>query len=186
MDEEKWRDIKGYEGLYQVSNYGRIKSFKHKKIRILKTVINKYGYERVILCKNNQNKNFSVHRLVAIAFIHNPNNYPQVNHKDENKSNNYVDNLEWCTRSYNCCYGNRNKKIAEKMKIINKGKHYSPRTEFKKGENVKKVKCIELNKTYNSIIEASKELNISSGNITNVCKKKKYNKTAGGYRWEYC
>ena len=101
--EEIWKDIKGFEGLYQVSNMGRVKSVR--KNIILKNQIARKGYERVILCINNSPKNYFVHRLVANAFIPNPDNLPQVNHKDENKLNNRVENLEWCTQKYNVNYG---------------------------------------------------------------------------------
>lgn len=121
---EVWKDIPNYEGLYQASNYGKIKSFD-KVVRTL----NQYGkestriikgkilipsgkkYLKVALFKNNKRKYYSVHRLIAITFIPNPNKLPQVNHIDENKHNNKVDNLEWCTSKYNCNYGNRNNKI---------------------------------------------------------------------------
>ena len=107
---EIWRDIEGYECLYQVSNLGRIKSLKfwsnvHKKYyekeTILKNKINKHGYEFVGLHKHNKTKNFSVHRLVAEAFIDNPKMYKEVNHIDGNKLNNNVENLEFTTRSEN-------------------------------------------------------------------------------------
>lgn len=114
---EIWKDIKEYEGLYQVSNFGRIKSLPRKGTyaRILKPSTNKDGYLQVHLCKNGKLKTFLVHRLVAEAFLDNPNNLPQVNHKDENPQNNNVENLEFCSAKYNTNFGNRNKKIAEKM-----------------------------------------------------------------------
>lgn len=119
MKKEIWKDILGYEGLYQVSNFGRVKSLKFGKERILKPGINKYGYLHVVLSKNNKQKNFYVHRLVAEAFISNPHNYPCVNHKDENPLNNNVENLEWCTASYNSNYGTRNERMS-KSKINGK------------------------------------------------------------------
>ena len=115
--EEIWKDIEGYEGLYQVSNLGRVKSFPRKgthttKERILKLTKSNKNYVIVILKNNYIQKAKSVHRLVAEAFIPNPNNLPQVNHKDENKLNNKVDNLEWCDNIYNCNYGTRNKRLS--------------------------------------------------------------------------
>lgn len=104
---EEWRDIKGYEGLYQVSNKGRIKSLKSwggNNERIMKPRNQGTGYYMVGLSKNKQYKQFLIHRLVAMAFIPNSNNYDFVNHKDENKTNNVVENLEWCTKSYNAIY----------------------------------------------------------------------------------
>lgn len=102
--EEIWKDKKDYEGHYQVSNLGRIKSIKFGKERILKQHI-KRGYYYVGLSKNGIVKRYLVHRLVAQAFIDNPNNYKEVNHKDENKLNNSVDNLEWCNAKYNINFG---------------------------------------------------------------------------------
>lgn len=119
---EIWRPIKGYEGLYEVSNLGRIKSLKRlvKKWdgyrtvteKILTPKTNNRGYLRITLCKDGITKTFSPHRLVAEAFLDNPDNLPCVNHKDENPLNNVVSNLEWCTYSYNNSYGNRNNRIA--------------------------------------------------------------------------
>ena len=118
---EIWKPIKGYEGLYEVSNFGRIKSLKFGKERIIKGSKDKYGYLQVGLSKNNKSKTFKVHRLVAEAFIDNTDNLPQVNHKDENPSNNVVSNLEWCDAKYNCNYGShREKQInsQQKRKIL--------------------------------------------------------------------
>ena len=135
---EIWKDIEGYEGIYQVSNLGNVKvldryvnsSIKNNKIvkrqgKILKQYIKK-GYLQVTLTLNNKRKYYNVHRLVANAFIPNPDKLPQVNHKNENKYDNRVENLEWCTAKYNCNYGTRNSKIYNK-------------TSFKKG-------CIPWNK----------------------------------------
>lgn len=112
---EQWKNIEGYEGLYQVSNYGRIKSFKRGKERILKPQKNNWDYLQVYLNKNGKQVWKKVHRLVAEAFLENPNNYDQVNHKDENKQNNCVDNLEWCNAKHNINFGSRNKKVANKL-----------------------------------------------------------------------
>lgn len=108
---EEWRDIDGYEGYYQVSNLGRVKGIKlirqYKKERILSQYLldRGKGYYKVWLYKDKKRKMYYVHRLVAQAFIPNPNNYPDINHKDENPRNNVVDNLEWCTESYNMSFG---------------------------------------------------------------------------------
>ena len=107
---EIWKDIKDFEGLYQVSNLGNVRRIKFinnkiekEKITMLKP--NKNIYLQVMLCKNGKTKRKNVHRLVAETFIDNPNNYDCVNHKDENKHNNSINNLEWCTRIYNMNYG---------------------------------------------------------------------------------
>jgi len=114
-DSEVWKDIKGFEGLYQVSNMGRMKILAHnnkrgykRKGKIMKLSLNAYGYKQVGISKNDKHYTRRVHRLVAQAFIPNPNNYPIINHKDEVKTNNKVSNLEWCTVEYNNNYGTRN------------------------------------------------------------------------------
>ena len=116
--EEVWKEIEGYEGKYQVSNFGRVKSLNYSNTgeeHILKQ--GKTGRDKDYYCvglsKNGKLKSYLVHRLVAIAFIQNPNNLPQVNHKDEDKSNNCVWNLEWCDNDYNSNYGTRNEKVAK-------------------------------------------------------------------------
>jgi hypothetical protein len=114
---EIWRDIEGFEDLYQISNEGRVKSLgnnKSRKEKMLKGVKNSNGYLGVGLYKNGKLVRKYVHRLVAEAFIPNPNHYKEVNHKDENKQNNHVDNLEWCSSKYNANYGTRNQKSSEK------------------------------------------------------------------------
>ena len=113
-ENEVWRDIEGYEGMYEVSNLGRVKSLKYGKEKILKPERNKYGYLRVCLFKNRDRNWCLIHRLVALTFILNPQNLPMVNHKDENPSNNNVTNLEWCDSKYNNNYGTRNQRIADK------------------------------------------------------------------------
>lgn len=125
--EEIWKDIKGFNGIYQVSNLGRVKSidrwieYKSKngnlsrkliKGKIFTDCFDKGGYRSVTFSYNSKNYYFSVHRLVAQTFIPNPDNLPQVNHKDENPSNNCVDTLEWCTAKYNNNYGNHNQKLS--------------------------------------------------------------------------
>lgn len=126
MNKEIWKDIKGYEGLYQVSSKGNVRSLdrmvnspngmRMSKGRILKQC--KCGsYSKVTLSKSSRVKSYDVHPLVAKAFIPNPNNYPQINHKNENRYDNRVENLEWCTPKYNANYGTRNKRAAEKHRI---------------------------------------------------------------------
>ena len=150
---EIWKDIEGYEGLYQVSNKGRIKSLNridsrgHKvNEKILSSKPNNKGYLRVHLYKNGKRKPFSVHRLVAIAFIPNPNNLLEVNHKDENKENNTVDNLEWCDRKYNANYGGRN----ERASVSNKGKKHKKHKKYKKPKFKKQILCIETGEIFDT------------------------------------
>ena len=162
---EIWKDISEYTGLYQVSNYGNVRNIKTSKK--LKPGI-KRGYYQVGLIVNKKRKWYSVHRLVAKEFIPNTENLPQINHKDENKLNNNVNNLEWCTVSYNNCYGTRLKRVKEKVS--------------------KKVLQYDLNgnfiKEYNSLTEATKLNNIKSiGNIS-MCCNGKY-KHVKGYIWRY-
>lgn len=124
--EEIWKDIKGYERFYRISNTGKVYSVdrviktKNDKIYLcfgkeLKFKVDAKGYIRVTLCKNGTNKSYLLSRLVADHYLENPNNYEFVNHKDENKLNNCDFNLEWCTRNYNNNYGTRGKRIAQKL-----------------------------------------------------------------------
>jgi hypothetical protein len=180
---EIWKDVSNYEGLYQVSNLGRIKSLerkinrKHSTTMLLKEKIlkqqNMNGYKFVRLSKNNIIKQHFVHRLVAIAFIKNPNNYNEVNHKDEKTNNNYVYNLEWCTHKYNMNYGTINQRRSK--------------TETKTKKNGKKIIQYDINnvfiKKWNNQLEIQKQLKIAQPHISNCCKGKR--KTAGGYIWKY-
>ena len=102
---EIWKSIIGYEGLYEASNLGRIRSLKYDKVRILKPGKDECGYLRVVLYKGGKKNFCKVHRLVAEAFIPNPYNLPEINHRNEIKSDNFVENLEWCTHCYNVSYG---------------------------------------------------------------------------------
>lgn len=114
-----WKDIEGYEGLYQVSNTGQVKSLNYKGhgvVRLLKQDVIHNGYKRVSLFKNGKKKNYLVHRLVAITFLPNPHGYKEINHIDENKANNMISNLEWCSREYNMNYGTVIKRSSEKRK----------------------------------------------------------------------
>lgn len=102
---EEWRAVPGYEGLYEVSNMGNVRNVRRNTLLRLPKTNN--GYIRIVLSKNGIKTGFQVHRIVAQAFLPNPDNLPQVNHKDEVKSNNCVDNLEWCSAKYNSNYGSR-------------------------------------------------------------------------------
>ena len=124
---EEWKSIPGYEGLYEISSYGRVKSLEisyvrkngvmdHKPEIILKPKNNGKGYSVVCLYKNKKHKYCLIHRLVAQTFIPNPDNLPMINHKDEDKTNNSVDNLEWCTAKYNSNYKDVQKRRSQRMK----------------------------------------------------------------------
>lgn len=165
---EEWKPIKGYEGLYEISNFGRVYSLITNKI--LKFV-NCNGYYGVNLVKNGLMKKTTIHRLVAQAFITNPNNYSCVNHKDENKLNNHVDNLEWCSYKYNSNYGTSIQRQSEKIKGRLNGKQSKP------------IRCVETNIIYPSSAEAGRQLNIYKCCITKCCRGQ--NKTYKGYHWEY-
>lgn len=121
LENEIWKDIIGYEGLYQVSNLGRVKN----PFKILKSAIDRYGYEKVSLTKNKISKSFKVHRLVAINFIPNPENKDSVNHIDHNKLNNLPENLEWVNHRENMNHHflNNNKNQASKYVGITWHKH---------------------------------------------------------------
>ena len=162
---EIWKDIPEYEGLYQISNLGNVKSLYRLannnhiiKERILKPQENYNGYFIVNLYKNNKMQARFVHRLVGKVFINNPNNYNYINHIDKNKSNNKVNNLEWCTQSYNVIYS-KGKKVNQ----------------YDKNNN--------FIKTWNSIADVKRTLDINSSLIVRCCKNRK--KSAGGYIWKY-
>ena len=177
-EEEIWRDIVGFEGYYQVSNLGRVKSVERTvKIgrgcyravheRILKTRKDRDGYLHVQLWKDDKGKEYLVHRLVANAFLENSQNLPEVNHIDQDKTNNIVNNLEYCSSSYNCNYGTRNKKIAEKLS--------------KPVIGIDKITGLIVE--FPSAHEASRQIGINQSSITKCCKGKK--KSCGGHIWFY-
>ena len=161
--DEIWRDIEGYEGLYKISNKGRVKSLKWGKERILRPGIDGYGYMFVCLCNDNVMKYFKLHRLVAQAFIPNLYNKPQVNHLDENKKNNCVDNLEWATAKENINYGTRNERASRKIL------QYS-----KSGEFIRE---------WQGALEVERVLGIDNSHINACCRGKR--KSAGGFIWKY-
>lgn len=169
--QEEWRDVKEYEGLYQVSNFGRVKSLSRKikypnghihpySEKILKEYVTPNGYPSVALGKDGKNTRVSVHRLVANAFIDNPDNLPQINHKDGNKQNNNIENLEWITVSNN---------ILHAIYVLK--------------NRTRPVECIETGKRYISIKEAAKSAGVDPSYLAKVAKG--YAKTSGGFHWKY-
>jgi hypothetical protein len=179
MVEEIWKDVVGYEGLYEISNLGNLRScgkyvwnrfsYCYRDGKIMKQNIDRYGYSRAILSKDGYQKNKQIHRLVAEAFIDNPYNLPEVNHKDCNKTNNNVDNLEWIT-------GIENTRHA----IANGRMHYDEietpviQIDYKTGRVINK---------YKSIAEVNRLLGYHIGNISLCCKGSKF--TSNGFAWQY-
>jgi hypothetical protein len=166
---EIWKTISDYPN-YMVSSLGRVKSLNYKrtgKEEILKPCVDSIGYCNVGLCKDNKQKKIYIHRLVAQAFIPNPDNLSQVNHKDENKQNNCVDNLEFCDATYNNTYGTRLERASKACQ--------------------KSVVQLDKNnnfiKEFSSITQVGNDLNISLGNVSNCCRGKV--NFVGGYRWMY-
>lgn len=170
---EIWKDIKGFEGLYQVSNLGNVKSFRQSskygkpKEFLLKPSVANTGYCQITLYGNGSRKKLLVHRLVAEAFLENPDNLPNVNHKDENRTNNCVSNLEWCTTAYNNRYGTARIRGADKMR--------KPVCQYTY-ENVLIAK-------YRSAGTASEITGIPRKRIQAACRR--HSLTNGCY-WEYC
>lgn len=191
---EEWRDIEGYKGKYQVSSYGRVKSLAKKSWNghawwdkpeiILKPGTQKTGYLFVdLLDGHNNDRKFRVHRLVAQAFIPNPNNFLQVNHKDEDVTNNHADNLEWCTALYNNNYGNhflyssiaRQNKLCRLTAIRNGQKASKPVLQLSKnGDFIKR---------FASLSEAARQTGARIGGISDCCNGK--SKTSYGYKWQF-
>lgn len=169
--EEIWKDIPGYEGIYQASTFGRIRSIPHlikankdggtryTNLYVKNPTVGWHGYSYIGTSKNGECKTELLHRLIAKTFLPNPNNLPAVNHKDGNKQNNYIENLEWCTDSENQM-------------------HTSINGLFKK---TKKVKCVETGAVYRNSCDAEKQTGVSSRTIRNVCAG--IGNTAGGYKW---
>ena len=162
--EEIWKDIKGYEGLYQISNFGNVKSLRNNNI--LKP--SNGEYKQVTLCYKGERKTIAIHRLVASAFIENPFNKEQINHKDENKHNNNVNNLEWCTHKENMNYGtkqDKESKIKTKYNVL----------QYDLEGN--------LIKRWGNLREIIMNTNYKKSNIMYCCRNKY--RTAYGYKWEY-
>ena len=177
---EEWRDVRGFEGLYQVSNLGRVKSLerdiittyrgtihtRHYREMILKRKVSKAGYHYVVLCNSGQHLRIGIHRLVAIAFVPGYKEGLIVNHKDENPSNNQADNLEWCNHTYNNTYGNQ----------------------FKHRYDGRKMKVVQRDASghiheYESLQEAARQTGHAATVITRWCKK--IHHPQDGSRWNF-
>lgn len=193
---EEWKDIQGYNGYYQVSNLGRVKSLsrnkwcskKTSKEILMKTRIGNNGYKKVGLSINSKQKTVSVHKLVAQAFIPNPNNYPVINHKDENPLNNRADNLEWCTYSYNSSYGTyqerrvKNTNFKERSKNIDY-KYIGECTAKKLSKKVYQYdKNMKLIKIWESSYEPQKQ-GFNQSLVTRCCVGR--GKTHKGFLWSH-
>ena len=170
-DIEIWREIDGFP-FYEVSNHGRVRSYKYRKKDepwplILHPATDKDGHLRLILSRKGHKKNFYVHRLVATAFIPNPLKLPVVNHKDENPSNNRADNLEWCTVQENTVYNNMPIRRADPLR--------RPIVQMSLSGSVIRV--------WGCRSQIESETGFSGPNITNVCNGKR--KSANGYLWAY-
>lgn len=161
---EEWKNIKGFES-YMISNLGRV--YSKKRHMIMKPTPDQKGYLRISFYENGRNNTRKVHRLVAEAFIDNPKNLPQVNHKDEDKENNKVDNLEWCTNLYNRGYGT----ATERTRIAN----------LNCESTSVPVRCIETDEIYPSMQEAARVT--GAKNIFWCCVGRR--RTSGGFHWEY-
>ena len=174
MKNEEWRDVVGYEGLYQVSNQGRVKSLERKdclgrtvKGRILKPGMVGSGYLMISLCTGGKQKMFSVHRLVCQAFHENPDNKSDVNHINEDKTDNRACNLEWSTRKENLNHGSRNERAAKaRSKPVGQYTRYG-----------------DLVKVWPSTQEAERQAGFNHGNISEVANGNR--KTAHGFIWKY-
>lgn len=173
--EEIWKPIKDFENLYEVSNKGRVKSLNYRhsgKEKLIKISLDNLGYMHVGIFKEGKHYCKRVHRLVAEAFIPNPNNYKEINHINEDKTDNRVENLEWCTRKYNVNYGDRNYKMVKNRKGKTARKEVIQYT--KEGKIIKK---------WDSITDVGKELGYSTGNIYSCCLGKR--NTSHKYIWRY-
>ena len=183
-----WKDIVGYEGLYQVSDVGNVRSLKYNntsKTKYMKIYTEKTGYQRVCLSKDGKKTNKRIHRLVAEAFLDNPNCYEVVNHKNGDKTNNKVSNLEWCSRSHNQQHAYDNNLIKKKFG----SDHWNYGKTGDLNATSKKVLCVTTGEIFGSAHDASRKYNLNFSNICSCCRgSRNYcGKLNDGtkLRWEY-
>ena len=169
---ETWKDVTDYEGLYQVSDLGHVRSLKCGKVRLLKPGTDGRGYFQIKFSRDGKTKEFPIHRLVAEAFIPNPSNFPVINHKDENPANNAVNNLEWCTAKYNTNYGTC--QVRRSAKIVN-GPLAKAVLQYDKSGN--------FVSEWPSAIEAQRQMGFAQTHISDCCLGKR--RSAYGYIWRF-
>lgn len=188
---EEWRDIKGYEGLYQVSNLGRVKSLRYKRgkqEKVLDGWITKERYRMVSFYKDNKRKDYLVHRLVAEAFIPNPDNKPFIDHIDTNRTNNKIDNLRWATQKENCNNDISKKKYIDSSKRLYISGKSNKIIGAKGKDNPRSKKIIQLTlnnepiKIWDSVREVGRHGFLSSC-VGHCCRGKR--KTHKGFKWMY-
>jgi hypothetical protein len=201
---EVWKDIPGYEGYYQASTTGTIRSVgrwvkvgegrRYLPGRMLKQHKDPKGYYRVSLCKDGKSKVFKAHRLIALTFIPNPKNYPMINHKDEVPCHNWVHNIEWCDAAYNNSYGTAKQRQSAKLR----GRplyHFRGEKNFMYGKHIcrgdhpyaRKVAQMDMDgniiKIHGCLIDAGESVGVTGGSIAHVCKGRMA--TCRGYKWAY-
>ena len=171
---EEWKSIDGFEGFYEVSNFGNVRSLNYHNWGIVKNLtptIDRYGYERVCLCKNGKQFNRLVHRMVATAFIGNPDNLPQINHLNEIKTDNRAENLEWCSAKDNVNHGTRNERMSKSKRNTNCRAIVQSDLQ---GKEIRK---------WVSFMEVNRVLGYDVGFLARCCKGRC--ETAYGYKWRY-
>ena len=169
MMEERWKEVFGYDVLYEISDSGRLRTKHHgrqgylNRYRYVEPVDNGHGYLKFNFMKSGIQKTVYVHKLVADAFVENPNGYAEVNHIDENKANNRFDNLEWCTHKQNCNHGTRNIRSSKKKMMS--------------------VRCVETGQVFESIKAAAAYIGVANTALCNCLNKR--SKSCCGKTWEY-
>lgn len=172
--QEQWKQVKGFEGIYEVSNFGNVRSLHYRNWNIVKNLtpfINRDGYKRVCLCRSGKQLNMFVHRIVATAFIENPDNLPQINHLNEIKTDNRVENLAWCSAKENVNHGTRNERMSK----------------AKLNTNCKAIIQLDAQgreiRRWVSLMEVNRAFGYDVGFLGRCCKGRC--EKAYGYKWRY-